>query len=82
MSVEMVAAVGTVASTAVAGAFAVLVQKIRKDNGHASEAQRSNRRVLDSIDRRTEAMDDKLDGHAEWIAGHGAWHKGRGDDGV
>jgi len=38
--------------------------------------------VLDSIDRRTEAMDVKLDRHGEEIAAHSAWHRGRGDEGV
>jgi len=74
---ELVTAAGAVVTAIVAGLFSVLVQRTRRENNTAHDA---NMRVLSSIDTRTERMDEKLDEHGEWIAGHSAWHKGRGDD--
>ena len=79
MTAEVVTAIGAVATAAVGGSFTVLAHRIRRENNATHE---SNRRVLDSIDRRTEAMDVKLDRHGEEIAAHAAWHRGRGDGGV
>ena len=76
MTAEVVTAIGAVATAAVGGTFTVIAHKIRQENTATHE---SNRRVLDSIDRRTEAMDTKLDRHGEEIAAHAAWHRGRGD---
>lgn len=79
MTVEVVTAIGAIATAAVGGLFTVLAHRVRRENNATHE---SNRRVLDSIDRRTEAMDVKLDRHGEEIAAHAAWHRGRGDEGV
>ena len=76
MTAEVVTAIGAVATAAVGGTFTVLAYRVRQENTVTHE---SNRRVLDSIDRRTEAMDTKLDRHGEEIAAHAAWHRGRGD---
>tara|TARA_B100000029_G_scaffold40251_3_gene37648 strand:- start:17571 stop:17813 length:243 start_codon:yes stop_codon:yes gene_type:complete len=77
LSAEVVTAIGAIATAAVGGSFTVMAYKVRRNNDDAHE---SNKRVLDSIDRRTEQMDNKLDRHGEWIAAHGAWHRGRGDN--
>ena len=81
----MIEALGAVTSASVIGLFSVVAHKMRRENSEAHGANKwkmdENRRVLDSIDARTEKMDDKLDDHGEWIAGHKAWHKGRGDNG-
>jgi hypothetical protein len=76
LTAEVVTAIGAVATAAVGGSFTVLAYRVRSENNATHE---SNRRVLDSIDRRTEAMDAKLDRHGEEIAAHQAWHRGRGD---
>ena len=76
MTADVVTAIGAVATAAVGGSFTVLAHRVRRENNATHE---SNRRVLDSIDRRTEAMDVKLDRHGEEIAAHAAWHRGRGD---
>jgi len=76
LTAEVVTAIGAVATAAVGGSFTVLAYRVRQENNATHE---SNRRVLDSIDRRTEAMDAKLDRHGEQIAAHQAWHRGRGD---
>ena len=78
MTAEVVTAIGAVATAAGGGAFTVLAYRGRQENNATHE---SNRRVLDSIDRRTEAMDAKWDRHGEEIAAHAAWHRGRGDEG-
>ena len=79
MTAEVVTAIGAIATATIGGTFTVMAHLVRKENNATHE---SNRRVLDSIDRRTEQMDTKLDRHGEWIAGHGAWHRGRGDTDV
>lgn len=79
MTAEIVTAIGAVATATIGGSFTVLAHRVRKENNATHE---SNRRVLDSIDRRTEAMDVKLDRHGEQIAAHQAWHRGRGDSDV
>ena len=79
MTAEIETAIGAVATATIGGSFTVLAHRVRKEN-HATHE--SNRRVLDSIDRRTEAMDVKLDRHGEQIAAHQAWHRGRGDSDV
>ena len=79
MTAEVVTAIGAVATAAVGGSFTVLAYRVRQENNATHE---SHRRVLDSIDRRTEAMDSKLDRHGEEIAAHAAWHRGRGDGDV
>ena len=79
MTAEIVTAIGAVATATVGGSLSVLAHRMRASNDAAHE---SNRRVLNSIDRRTEAMDTKLDRHGEEIAAHSAWHRGRGDEGV
>ena len=79
MTAEIVTAIGAVATATIGGSFTVLAHRVRKENNAPHE---SNRRVLDSIDRRTEAMDVKLDRHGEQIAAHQAWHRGRGDSDV
>lgn len=79
MTAEVVTAIGAVATATVGGSLSVLAHRMRASNDAAHE---SNRRVLDSIDRRTEAMDTKLDVHGEQIAAHQAWHRGRGDSGA
>jgi hypothetical protein len=53
-----VTAIGAVATATIGGSFTVLAYRVRRENNATHE---SNRRVLDSIDRRTEAMD------ASWI---------------
>lgn len=79
MTAEIVTAIGAVATATIGGSFTVLAYRVRQENNATHE---SNRRVLDSIDRRTEAMDTKLDRHGEEIAAHAAWHRGRGDAGA
>ena len=79
MTAEVVTAIGAVATAAVGGSFTVLAYRVRQENTVTHE---SNRGVRDSIDRRTEAMDSKLDRHGEEIAAHAAWHRGRGDGDV
>lgn len=61
-------------ATIVAGLLGLvgsIAQRARRENNRAHD---HNLMVLESIDRRTERMDDKLDAHGEWIAGHDAWH--------
>ena len=79
MTADVVTAFGAIATATIGGSFTVLAHRVRRENNATHE---SNRRVLDSIDRRTEAMDAKLDRHGEEIAAHSAWHRGRGDEGV
>ena len=79
MTAEIVTAIGAVATATIGGSFTVLAYRVRQANNATHE---SNRRVLDAIDRRTEAMDAKLDTHGEQIAAHQAWHRGRGDSDV
>ncbi len=79
MTVEVVTAIGAVATATIGGSFTVLAYRVRQENNATHE---SNRRVLDSIDRRTVMMDLKLDTHGEQIAAHQAWHRGRGDSDV
>ena len=76
MTAEVVTAIGAVATATIGGSFTVLAYRVRQENNATHE---SNRRVLDSIDRRTEAMDAKLDRHGEESAAHQAGHRGRGD---
>ena len=76
MTAEVVTAIGAIATATIGGTFTVMAHLVRKENNATHE---SNRRVLDSIDRRTEAMDAKLDQHGEEIAAHQAWHRGLGD---
>ena len=79
MTAEIVTAIGAVATATIGGSFTVLAYRVRQENNATHE---SNRRVLDSIDRRTVMMDLKLDTHGEQIAAHQAWHRGRGDSDV
>ena len=79
MTAEIVTAIGAAATTMVGGSLLLLVYRMRSSNDASHE---SNCRVLNSIDRRIEAMDTKLDLHGEKIAVHHARHRGRGDEGV
>ena len=79
MTAEVVTAIGAIATATIGGTFTVMAHLVRKENNVTHAA---NRRVLDAIDHRTEAMDAKLDRHGEEIAAHAAWHRGRGDEGV
>ena len=79
MTAEVVTAIGAVATATIGGSLSVLAYRMRNANDAAHE---SNRRVLDSIDRRTVMMDLKLDTHGEQSAAHQAWHRGRGDSDV
>ena len=79
MTAEVVTAIGAVATATIGGTFTVMAHLVRKENNATHAA---NRRVLDAIDHRTEAMDAKLDQHGEAIAAHSAWHRGRGDSDV
>ena len=76
MTAEVVTAIGAVATATIGGSLSVLAYRMRNANDAAHE---SNRRVLDSIDRRTVMMDLKLDTHGEQIAAHQGWQRGRGD---
>ncbi len=53
------------------GLVAQIAARARRENNRAHD---HNLMVLQTIDRRTTKMDDKLDQHGEWIAGHDAWH--------
>jgi hypothetical protein len=79
VTAEVVTAIGAVATATIGGSLSMLAHRMRASNDAAHE---SNRRVLDSIDRRTVMMDLKLDMHGEQIAAHQAWHRGRGDSDV
>ncbi len=76
MGIELVAAVGAVAVALVTGVFTLLTSRSRKEN---ESAHSQNYSVLKSIDKRTVAIDRKLDETSERLAAHEGWHRGRGD---
>jgi predicted kinase len=76
MTAQLVAAISASIVAIITGVFTTLTARVRKENGTAHDANFS---ILKSIDKRTEAIDTKLDRTTERLAEHEGWHRGKGD---
>lgn len=63
-----------IAVALIGGIVTVLVEVVRRQN-KAQHAKGYT--LLESIDRRTQSIDEKTDRHGEWIAAHDAQHHER-----
>lgn len=72
MAPELIAGAAIILVALINGLAARAAARFRRENSAQHGAVYS---LVESIDKRTMDMDDKLDKHGEWIAEHNAFHR-------